>query len=58
MDCGFQTDVWFQWYLVQAKIIEPIRIHEYLFLEDASEPLMFLKLQRRKQKFLPNTTKC
>lgn len=35
-----ETDVWFQWYLVQAKIIEPIRIHEYLFLEDTTDPLM------------------
>jgi len=30
-------EVWFQWYLVQAKIIEPIRFHEYLFLDEASD---------------------
>ena len=29
--------VWFQWYLVQAKIIEPIRFHEYLFIDDAMD---------------------
>ncbi len=33
------TELWFQWYLVQAKIIEPIRIHEYLFLDDPQDPL-------------------
>lgn len=27
-------ELWFQWYLVQAKIIEPIRVQGYLFLDD------------------------
>ena len=27
-------ELWFQWYLVQAKIIEPLRIQTYLFLDD------------------------
>ena len=26
--------LWFQWYLVQAKIVEPLRVQEYLFLDD------------------------
>ena len=30
-------EVWFQWYLVQAKIIEPICMQEYIFL-DEQEP--------------------
>lgn len=27
-------ELWFQWYLVQAKIVEPLRVQEYLFLDD------------------------
>lgn len=29
--------LWFQWYLVQAKIIEPIHVSEYLFSDEPSE---------------------
>lgn len=28
------NELWFQWYLVQAKIVEPLRVQEYLFLDD------------------------
>jgi len=35
-------EVWFQWYLVQAKIIEPIRFHEYLFIDEASDETPFV----------------
>lgn len=28
--------LWFQWYLVQAKIIEPIHVSEYLFIDEPS----------------------
>jgi hypothetical protein len=30
-------DIWFQWYLVQAKIIEPLSLQDYLFI-DENEP--------------------
>lgn len=29
--------LWFQWYLVQAKIIEPIHASEYLFIDEPSD---------------------
>jgi len=30
-------EIWFQWYLVQAKIIEPVSLQDYLFI-DENEP--------------------
>jgi hypothetical protein len=30
-------EIWFQWYLVQAKIIEPVSLQDYLFIDD-NEP--------------------
>ena len=27
-------EIWFQWYLVQAKIIEPVSLQEYLFIDE------------------------
>jgi hypothetical protein len=27
-------EIWFQWYLVQAKIIEPMSLQDYLFIDD------------------------
>ena len=30
-------ELWFQWYVVQAKIIEPICLQEYMILEDYKE---------------------
>ena len=33
-----QREIWFQWYLVQAKIIEPICMQEYVFMDDYDKP--------------------
>jgi len=28
------STIWFQWYVIQAKVIEPISLQEYLFIDD------------------------
>ena len=33
-----EKELWFQWYLVQAKIYEPIHAQEYLFIDEESDP--------------------
>ena len=45
--------VWFQWYLVQAKIIEPIRFHEYLFIDDATDDKPFSQTKTDQTKTAP-----
>ena len=42
-------EVWFQWYLVQAKIIEPIRFHEYLFIDEAIDDTPFATATKDKE---------
>lgn len=33
-----ENQLWFQWYLVQAKIIVPIHFQEYMFIDDSPDP--------------------